>query len=345
MSNRLVKEDISDFDIIDANELGSDGFDPFLTLPLVSISVDGIFTVDVSSLIIGIIHEPGSTIEPGDRLYLQGATPSEADGYYTIDSLLSDATLTVNETTIAATGGNLFFIYPPGAESVGVDTTNCIHTNSHTVQKAIEDLDLAIAESDGYLSVEDNGVLIEAHATTINFGDNLNVINEGGGKVTVDGYNAVTSVFGRGGDVVAQASDYDAEQIDFTPDGYLVSTNVQDAIEELSAKKLNIDEHASLRELIHLADGVGGPFEEFVSGAYREILPAKAPFPTSVIWWESSAKLKKIVEKTLTLNVNKTPSIIEWKAYDTDGVTVLATISDSIAYDGVFELSRTRTIS
>lgn len=344
MSNRLAKEDISDLDIVDANELASDGFDPFLTLPLVSISAGGIFTIDVSSLVIGIIHEPGGTVEPGDKLYLEGASPGDADGYYTIDSLLSDSTLTVEELTVAATGGNLFFIYPPGAEKVGIDTTNLQYTDASNVQDAIEDLDAAIT-GDGYLTTEDDGVEVEARTTVVNFGDNLDVTNEGGGKVTVDGYNAVTSVFGRGGDVVAQTSDYDAEQVDFVPDGYLTSTNVQDAIEELSEKKLDIDEHASLRELVHLADGVGGPFEEFVSGAYREIMPFADPFPTSIIWWESSSKAKKIVEKTITRNPNKTPSTIEWKAYDTDGIKVVATVSDAITYSGVFELDRTRTIS
>jgi len=103
--------------------------------------------------------------------------------------------------------------------------------------------------------------------------------------------------------------------------------------------------HADRRELIHLADGVGGPFEDFLSGAFREILPANDPFPTSVIWWESSATLEKIVEKTITRNANKTPSTIEWKAYDEDGY-VEATVTDSITYGvGIFEINRTRTVS
>jgi hypothetical protein len=45
----------------------------------------------------------------------------------------------------------------------------------------------------------------------------------------------IDSVFGRTGDVVATASDYDAVQVDFTPAGSLASTNLQDAIEELDA--------------------------------------------------------------------------------------------------------------
>lgn len=105
--------------------------------------------------------------------------------------------------------------------------------------------------------------------------------------------------------------------------------------------------HRTLRHLIHFIDD--GPAGGFTSGAYKEILPAGDPFPTSIIWWESSAKLKKIVEKTITVSgvgvstIKPTP--IEWKMYDTDGVTVLATVSDAITYQGVFEVSRVRTIT
>jgi hypothetical protein len=71
-------------------------------------------------------------------------------------------------------------------------------------------------------------------------------------------------------------------------------------------------------------------------------------FPTSVIWWESSAKLKKIVEKTITrtgTGTNVAPTPIVWKIYDTDGSTVLVTVTDTITYNGVFETDRTRTIA
>lgn len=103
-------------------------------------------------------------------------------------------------------------------------------------------------------------------------------------------------------------------------------------------------QHNALRVLIHLADGVGGPMENFASGAYREILPVADPFPTSIIWWESNAKLKKIVEKLITWT-GAFPTTIQWKAYDTDGTTVLATVTDAITYSGPFEADRTRTIA
>ncbi len=291
MSNAISKEDLRDLDIVDSYELRSDGVSLYLTLPLNSISAGGIFTVDISSLLVGIISEPAGTVEAGDRIYVFGASPESVDGYYTISSILTESTFTVEEATTEAAGGTVHFLYCSGASRVGFDSSGLTHTSADNVQEAIEDIDAAIVASDGYLSIEDDDVEVESTATVINFGKNLDATSEGGGKVTID------------------------------------------------------SPHASLRELIHLADGVGGPFEEFASGAYREILPAADPFPTSVIWWESSSKSKKIVEKTITRNPNKTPSNIEWKAYGADGSTVLAVVSDDIIYDGVFELNRTRTIS
>jgi len=103
--------------------------------------------------------------------------------------------------------------------------------------------------------------------------------------------------------------------------------------------------HDSLRRLIHLADGIGGPFEGFTTGTYREILPIADPFPTSITWWTSPVKTQKIVEKLIAYNPNKTPSVVIYKSYDTNGVTVLATVTDTISYSGPLETSRTRTIT
>lgn len=106
---------------------------------------------------------------------------------------------------------------------------------------------------------------------------------------------------------------------------------------------ISANDHKALRQLIHLAEE-GGPFEGFASGAYQETLPSSSPFPTSIIWWTSSAKTAKIVEETITYNLNKTIATDQWKVYDTDGVTVLATVTDTISYSGIFETHRTRTI-
>ena len=105
--------------------------------------------------------------------------------------------------------------------------------------------------------------------------------------------------------------------------------------------------HRIVRQLIHFIDD--GPAEGFASGAYKEKLPAGSVFPTSIIWWESASKVKKIVEKTITRSgggaTNLRPTPIVWKVYDTDGSTVLATVSDARVYDGLVVHTVTRTIS
>lgn len=109
----------------------------------------------------------------------------------------------------------------------------------------------------------------------------------------------------------------------------------------ISGSGLTAEQHKVLRQLIHFIDD--GPAEGFVSGAYKETTPT-GPFPTSEIWWESSAKLKKIAELLTTWTGAFITQEI-WKVYAADGVTALATVTDTISYSGVFESSRTRTIT
>lgn len=123
---------------------------------------------------------------------------------------------------------------------------------------------------------------------------------------------------------------------------FLDKNNTEKTLTELVAGAGGLTEegHKILRQLIHFIDN--GPAEGFTSGAYRET--TGTVFPTQILWWESSSKLKKIVEKNITWT-GANPTTIEWKIYDTDGSTVLATVSDAISYSGVFETSRTRTIT
>lgn len=108
-----------------------------------------------------------------------------------------------------------------------------------------------------------------------------------------------------------------------------------------SGSGLTEAQHRILRQLIHFIED--GPAEGFASGAYKETTPT-SPFPTSEIWWESASKLKKIVELTTTWS-GVLVSTEQWEMYDTDGATVLATVTDTYTYSGVFESSKTRTIA
>jgi hypothetical protein len=97
--------------------------------------------------------------------------------------------------------------------------------------------------------------------------------------------------------------------------------------------------HKVLRHLIHFVSE--GPGDGFASGAYKEV--TGSVFPTAIVWWESSAKLKKIVERLVTWTGAKVTQD-QWKIYDASG-SLLATVTDTLSYSGVFETNRTRAIS
>lgn len=107
-----------------------------------------------------------------------------------------------------------------------------------------------------------------------------------------------------------------------------------------SVSGITADQHKVLRQLIHFIED--GPAEGFASGAYREV--TGSVFPTTIVWYTDSGKTDKIAERLITW-AGATATVDKWKIYDTDGSTVLWTISDAITYSGIFETSRTRTIT
>lgn len=112
--------------------------------------------------------------------------------------------------------------------------------------------------------------------------------------------------------------------------------------EEVSGIGITENEHEILRQLIHFVDE--GPATGFNSGAYKEILPIDNPFPTSMIWYTSISKINKIVEQVFYYNTNKTIRSVVWKMYDINN-NIISIIKDDMTYNGIFEISRVRTIS
>lgn len=149
----------------------------------------------------------------------------------------------------------------------------------------------------------------------------------------------------RGVTVQDDSSDDDLVRISRDGDDltFLDKNNAVKTLSQLLAGGgITADQHKTLRQLIHFIDD--GPAEGFDSGAYREILPAGNPFPTSVTWYVDDTKAEKIVEKTISYT-GAFPTTITWKVYDTDGSSVLATVTDTITYSGPFEVSRERAIA
>jgi len=119
-----------------------------------------------------------------------------------------------------------------------------------------------------------------------------------------------------------------------------VGLNNSDGTANTISRSDHVHSHSDIRQLIHFINN--GPAESF-SGAYRVI--TGGAFPSAITWYIDNTMVDKLFEIIITRNPNQTPSIIEYKIYDTDGTTVLRTATDTINYSGIFETNRTRVIT
>lgn len=80
------------------------------------------------------------------------------------------------------------------------------------------------------------------------------------------------------------------------------------------------------------------------TAGYREI--EGFPFPETVTWYTDNTKVIKLVEKEFVYSSSSiVPDQIILRLYNGTGAnTVLRTITDTISYDGVFEISRERSV-
>jgi len=100
-------------------------------------------------------------------------------------------------------------------------------------------------------------------------------------------------------------------------------------------------QHELLLQLVHLANEDGPRGQLWTSGAVRDTGPW--PFPTASIWWTDSTRAKKFLTNIVTRNSKQLIISSSWTVYQSDGVTVADSFTDSFVYNGVFETSRTRT--
>jgi hypothetical protein len=92
------------------------------------------------------------------------------------------------------------------------------------------------------------------------------------------------------------------------------------------------------RSLINFIDM--GPAEGFASGSY--CVTQGRPFVTQRTWYVNSTMTQKILDLVYVRNNYGAAVQKTWTLYQTDGVTVLAHIVDTINYIGAFESTRSR---
>jgi len=150
MANGIRKEDLDDLDIVDSIELASDGYVVYLTSTLFSTTnVGSLITINLPLDGEGLITGRDHLAQAGDRIRLIGTSGSLADGYFIINSIISETSFSVVGAIASSTAGTINFMFQAGAKSVGFDLQNYIpiHVAHTNVQEAIQDLDLAIAFS------------------------------------------------------------------------------------------------------------------------------------------------------------------------------------------------------
>jgi len=122
--------------------------------------------------------------------------------------------------------------------------------------------------------------------------------------------------------------------------------NSNDAIEALETK-LGIDLSTATTTIDYIARLFLLTNTEHPNGQYAEceMVPGKV-FPLRVTWYTNSGKTIKLVEKEFTYGSSiPVPTVITMRLYNgTVANTILRTITDTITYNQVFEVSRTRVV-
>jgi len=130
---------------------------------------------------------------------------------------------------------------------------------THVIVEVI-DVDTFVVASSGRYNVPGHGLAIETHfyvsevvagdlttdepdvySNPIVFAEDastIHVMPYRAASLSAAGSGTVTSVYGRGGDVLAQAGDYSANLVTNTPAGNISSTDVQTALNELDTEKV-----------------------------------------------------------------------------------------------------------
>lgn len=133
----LRKEDLYDLDILSREELTSDGYYVYASGSLIHITSSMVHSgkIVTTDFFLKSIDDP---VQSGDRLHIYDS--DGADGYYTINEILSDYSFSVIEDANEVSYGGLHFMHPAGAKSIGFDPTGLASITATNLQDAIKEI-------------------------------------------------------------------------------------------------------------------------------------------------------------------------------------------------------------
>jgi hypothetical protein len=113
-----------------------------------------------------------SCIQSKDRIYIYNST--NADGYYTINTIISGTQFTVFENILNSINGNILYMHPSGASKIGFDHSKSKNITANTVQKALEQLDGIANSSSNKITIRKNSTSIIGIRPKLNFCEGFN---------------------------------------------------------------------------------------------------------------------------------------------------------------------------
>jgi hypothetical protein len=133
----LRKEDLYDLDILSREELTSDGYYVYASGSLIHITSSMVRSgkIVTTDFFLKSIDDP---VQSGDRLHV--CDSDGADGYYTIDEILSDYSFSITEDANEVSNGWLHFMHPAGAKFIGFDPTGLAAITATNLQDAIKEI-------------------------------------------------------------------------------------------------------------------------------------------------------------------------------------------------------------
>lgn len=133
----LRKEDFHDLDFLSREELSSDGYLVFASGSIIHIvsSVVHSQKIVTTDFFLRSIDDP---VHAGDRICVYNA--EDADGYYTVKEVLTDYSFSVEEDAEEVSFGEIHFMHPAGAKSIGFDPTGLHSITARNLQDAIKEM-------------------------------------------------------------------------------------------------------------------------------------------------------------------------------------------------------------